>query len=128
MNVKGYYQPIDLSYNFLNNINENVRQNKNEEIFNSFENKKLYPPFRINNIDINFSSSAPEKLYRTKSIYSGYIDKPSQTEHDEIGINTGFLDNYYGYINYGNYNYQNQEFKESLKHKKTPKNNLDKLL
>ena len=68
----------------------------------------------------------PTIPYKSKSIFPP--EKPSQTEHDEIGINTAILNKYYGYKDYGNFKVANQSLPEKNKHKITPKKNIFELL
>ena len=56
------------------------------------------------NDDRNLNLTAkfmPNYIHKNKSIFPP--EKPIQTEHDEIGVNVPFLDNYYGYKDYGNF-------------------------
>ena len=43
----------------------------------------------------------PNYIHKNKSIFPP--EKPIQTEQDEIGVNVGFLNNYYDYKDYGNF-------------------------
>lgn len=124
MNTAGY-KYLDLSIPFLQNINDKVEQNNNEIQMNNYEKTNIYPPFRYYNDDTNLNLTSkviPDFTYKNKSIFPP--EKPIQTEQDEIGVSTSALNSYYGYTNYGNYNYQNQSLPEYLKHKTTPKNYL----
>jgi hypothetical protein len=124
MNTAGY-KFLDLSMPFYDNINVRVEQDKNEIKMNNYERTNIYPQFRYYNDDTNLNLTSkiiPDYTYKNKSIFP--MEKPTQTEHDEIGIATPILNNYYGYKNYGNFDYQNQAFPEYLKHKITPKNYL----
>lgn len=124
MNTAGY-KYLDLSIPFLQNINEKVEQNNNEIKMNNYERTKIYPPFRYYNDDTNLNLTSkviPDYTYKNKSLFPP--EKPTQTEHDEIGVSKSALDSYYGYTDYGYYKYQNQSFPEYLKHRTTPKNYL----
>lgn len=124
MNTAGY-KYLDLSIPFLQNINDKVEQDNNEIQMNNYEKTNIYPPFRYYNDDTNLNLTSkviPDFTYKNKSIFPP--EKPIQTEHDEIGVSQSALNSYYGYTNYGNYNYQNQSLPEYLKHKTTPKNYL----
>jgi hypothetical protein len=129
MNVKNYYEPLILSeylFDTINNIND---QNDNETNFNNYKNLNITPKFRHYNDDTDRNLTrafAPKIPYKNKSLFPR--EKPSQTEHDEIGINAAYLNNYYGYKDYGNYKVANQSLPEANKHKTTPKNNLFDLL
>lgn len=129
MNAKGLYEPLDLSKSFLDNINNRKFQNDNEEKHNNYQNSYIDPPFRYYNDDRNLNLTPqlmPSYTYKNKSLFGR--EKPSQTEHDEIGINDAFLNKHFGYTDYGNFKIANQSLPESHKHKTTPKNNLFELL
>ena len=129
MNAKNFFVPLDLSKNFLDNINKNRYQNNNEEKHNNYQNTNIDPPFRYYNDDTNLNLTpqlVPSDTYKTKSLFGR--EKPSQTEHDESGINEAFLNRYFGYTDYGNFKVANQSLPESAKHKRTPKNNLFELV
>jgi hypothetical protein len=129
MNVKNSYEPLILSeylFDTINNINE---QNDNETKFNNYKNLNISPAFRYYNDsrDRNLTSAfAPKIPYKKKSLFPR--EKPSQTEHDQIGIYEQFLNNYYGYKDYGNFKVANQSLPEANKHKTTSENNLFDLL
>jgi len=125
MNKINYYEPITLSKQFLENINNKVEQNLNEDKVNIYDNSHINPPFRYYSDDINLNLTSkiiPDFTYKTKSIFPA--EKPIQTEHDEIGINTGILRALSGYTDYGNFKVANQSLPDSWKHKETPKNFL----
>lgn len=129
MNAKGLYEPLNFHKQFFNNINDNKRQNDNVEQLNNFENTNIIHPFRYFKDDrnLNFTPQVfPDRFYKTKSLFGP--EKPSQTEHDQIGINDAALNKYFGYTDYGNYKIANQSLPESHKHKTTPKNNLFELI
>lgn len=118
---------LDLSSSFIDNINRQAEQNNNEINVNKYENSNINPPFRYYNDDTNLNLNPKINItYKTKSIFGS--EKPTQTEHDQIGINEPFLNNHFGYTNYGNFNVANQSLPEMNKHKTTPKNNLFDLL
>jgi len=128
MNVKNYYEPLTLSYNFLDNINKLREQNDNETKLFNYENKNITPSFRYYNDDTNLNLTSkviPTFTYKNKQLFPP--EKPIQTEHDEIGINEAYLNKYFGYTDYGNYKVANQSLPEYLKHKTTPENNLFEL-
>jgi len=125
MNVENSYKQLDLSTNFLDNINRVREQNDNETKVYKYNNSTINPPFRYYNDDTNLNLSStflPKFTYKTKSLFSA--EKPMQTEQDEIGVNEAYLNKHFGYTNYGNYNVANQSLPEANKHKTTPKNNL----
>lgn len=128
MNMNYSYKPLDLSYELIKTINRIVENNNNEIQANIYKNSHIYPPFRYYNDDRNLNLTpqlTPNMTYKNKSMLGP--DKPSQTEHDEIGINDSFLKSYYGYNNYGNFDVANYSLPESWKHKTTPKNNIYEL-
>lgn len=128
MNMQNAYKPLNLSDEFIKTINRIVDNNNNEVQVNIYENSHINPPFRYYNDDRNLNLTpqlVPNFTYKNKSMFGR--EKPSQTEHDEIGINESYLNSYYGYTNYGNYNLANQSLPESWKHKATPKNNIYEL-
>jgi hypothetical protein len=125
MNSDNYYPFLDLSDSFLTNINRLREQNDNESSVNNYANKNINPPFRyyLDDTNLNLSSTfLPKFTYKNKPLFPR--EKPSQTEHDENGINEAYLNKHFGYTNYGNYKVANQSLPEYLKHKTTPKNNL----
>ena len=129
MNAKNLYQPLDLTQSFLQNINNNKYQNDKETELFVYENNHVYPPFRYYNDNTNLNFSAgflPPYTYKTKSLFPA--EKPSQTEHDEIGINESFLNRHFGYTDYGLFNVANQSLPEANKHSITSKNNLFELV
>lgn len=123
MNTAGY-KILDLSMPFSYEINKQAQMNNKNEEVNVYKNTNL-PKFKYYNDDTNLNLTSkfiPPYTYKNKSIFPS--EKPIQTEHDEIGINESFLNSYYGYTNYGNYNVANQSLPENWKHKITPKNYL----
>ena len=129
MNATNYFKPLDLNSQFLDNINNQVEQNNNETNLHIYENKNINPPFRYYKDDTNLNLSStflPKFSYKNKSLFPR--EKPSQTEHDEIGINQAYLNKHFGYTDYGNFKVANQSLPEANKHKTTPKNNLFDLL
>lgn len=129
MDVENYFRPLNLSTNLLDNINKIKNQNDNETKLFNYENKNINPPFRYYKDDTNLNLSstfAPKFSYKNKSLFPR--EKPIQTEHDQIGINEGYLNKHFGYTNYGNFKVANQSLPEMNKHKTTPKNNLFDLL
>jgi hypothetical protein len=129
MDATNYFKPLDLSSQFLDNINNQVEQNNNETNLYIYENKNINPPFRYYKDDTNLNLSStflPKFSYKNKSLFPR--EKPSQTEHDEIGINQAYLNKHFGYTDYGNFKVANQSLPEANKHKTTPKNNLFDLL
>ena len=124
-----FFEPLTLNKQFINNINDKAQQNFNEEKLNVYENSHINPPFRYYNDDTNLNLTPkiiPDYTYKNKPLFPA--EKPSQTEHDEIGINAPFLKNYYGYTDYGLFKVANQSLPDSWKHKQTPKNNLFELV
>jgi hypothetical protein len=129
MNSKNYYEPLNLSLHFLENINRVKDQNDNIINVNNYENKNITPPFRsyLDDTNLNLSSTfLPKFTYKNKSLFSR--EKPSQTEQDEIGLNEPYLNKHFGYTDYGNFKVANQSLPEANKHKTTPKNNIYQLL
>lgn len=127
MSLTTAYRPINLSYFLLENTRQQAEQNRNEVLVNNYENTNVFPSFRIYNRNKDLTPKiVPDYKYKykNKSIYQGYIDKPSQTENDEIGVNTEALNRLFGYTHYGDYLYKNKDFPEKLKHKTQPKNYL----
>ena len=119
------YKILDLNKQFINNIVDKAEQNDNEVEMNIYKNTNIYPQFRYYNNDTNLNLTPkiiPNFTYKNKSLFG--VEKPIQTEHDEIGVSKEKLNSYYGYTNYGKYYYQNQNNPEYLKHKITPKNYL----
>ncbi len=128
MNSVNYYEPLNLSLQFLENINRVKDQNDNETKLFNYENKNITPPFRyyLDDTNLNLSSTFPPKFtYKNKSLFPR--EKPSQTEQDLNGINEPYLNKYFGYTDYGYFNVANQSLPEANKHKTTPKNNLFEL-
>jgi len=129
MNVKNYYEPLILSEYLFDNINKVKEQNDNEINVNIYDNKNINPPFRYykDDRDLNLTPAfIPSFTYKNKPLFPR--EKPSQTEHDEIGINEAYLNKHFGYTDYGNFKVANQSLPEANKHKTTPKNNLFNLL
>lgn len=123
MNTGSLYPYLDLSATFFDNINKVAYQNNNEIKVNNYDKSHINPPFRYYNDDANLNLTSKimpniNMTYKNKSMF--VAEKPSQTEQDEIGINTQFLNNYYGYTDYGNYS----SLRTNEIHKTTPKNNL----
>ncbi len=109
---------LDLSKNFYDNINYKSQGDEDEIMINNVKNKEVLPKFRTYNDDTNLnlmSKFQPPYLYKNKNIFPP--EKPSQTEYDEIGVNTSFLNSHYGYIDYGNYKVQNQSLPEKKYYK-----------
>lgn len=128
MNVTNAYKPLDLSLEFIKNINRIAENNNKEVQVNIYDNSHINPPFRYYNDDTNLNLTPqlmPNFTYKNKSIFGP--EKIIQTEHDEVGINESFIKSYYDYTNYGNFKVANQSLPESWKHKTTPKNNLYEL-
>lgn len=116
-----------MSLMLIDNINKRREQNDNEIKLNNYENLNITPSFRYYNDDTNLNLNPKINItYKTKSIFGS--EKPTQTEHDEIGINEPFLNKHFGYTNYGNFNVANQSLPEYNKIKTTPKNNLFDLI
>lgn len=131
MSINSSFKPLDLGINFLENINRRADFNFEEAKHNAYQNRVIDPPFRYYNDDTNLNLTSKvmpnyDMTYKNKSMFGR--EKPIQTEHDEIGVNQPFLNNYYGYTDYGNFNVANQSLPESWKHKTTPKNNLFELV
>lgn len=123
--TNGGYRPLILGLDLLENQRQQAQQNLNEELFNNYKNTSIYPPIKVYKSNENLTPQIMpdyKDSYKNKSIYTGFVDKPSQTENDEIGVNVEALNRLYGYTNYGNHNYKNSDFPESLKHKTQPKN------
>lgn len=109
---------LDLSRNFFENINYISQGNEDEEMVNNMKNKEVLPKFRTYKDDTNLNLTPkflPSYLYKNKQLIPA--EKPSQTEYDEIGVNTPFLNSHYGYIDYGNYKVQNQSLPKKNSHK-----------
>lgn len=116
-----------MSLSLIDNINRRRQQNDNEKKLFNYENLNVIPAFRYYNDDTNLNLNPNINItYKTKSIFGR--EKPTQTEHDEIGINEPFLNKHFGYTNYGNFNVANQSLPEYNKIKTTPKNNLFELI
>ena len=129
MDAKNYYPYLDLSYNLIDNRNRVKEQNDNETKYFNYKNKNIEPKFRyyLDDRNLNLSSSfLPKFSYKNKSLFPR--EKPIQTEHDEIGVNTGFLNKHFGYTDYGYFKVANQSLQEMNKHKTTSKNNIYSLL
>jgi hypothetical protein len=125
MNAKNYYQPLNLSEEFLKNIQTKTEQNDNETKVYNYENSHINPKFRYYLDDTNLNLTpkfAPDYSYKNKSMFGR--EKPSQTEHDEIAVSESYLNSHFGYTDYGNFKVANQSLPERNKHKTTPKNNL----
>jgi hypothetical protein len=127
MNNAYGFKPLELNKNVLNVINDISNGNNDEDKINQYKNSHIEPAFRVFNDDTNLDLGVRilpsyDMTYKTKSIFPA--EKPIQTEQDEIGINTAFLNNYYGYKNYGFYNVANQSLPDKNKHKYTSKNYL----
>lgn len=128
MDLENAHKPLDLSYDFIKNINRIVSANDGETQNNAYTNSHINPPFRYYNDDTNLNLTpqlVPSYTYKNKTFFAA--DKPIQTEHDEIGINEGFLKSYYGPVDYGTYQIANQSLPERLQHKITPKENIYEL-
>ena len=72
MNVKNAHQPLNLSTNFLNNINRVREQNDNETNVNNYDNININPPFRYYKDDrnLNLTPLFQSKLkYKTRLIF-----------------------------------------------------------
>jgi hypothetical protein len=122
---KGLYNILNfnLDYEFLDNIEKVKQQNYYEEIVGSYKNQNL-PNFKKKQDTIINPSYFPEIKYKNKSFFG--VQKPIQTEEDEIGVNEAFLNSYYGYTDYGNFKVQNVSLKDKLI-KKTPISNIYEL-
>lgn len=109
---------LDLSRNIYENINYKSQANDDEIMMNNIKNKEVLPKFRTYKDDTNLNlmpKIQPDYLYKNKQLFPP--EKPSQTEYDEIGVNTAFLNSHYGYIDYGNFKVQNQSIPEKNIHK-----------
>lgn len=129
MNANNYFSPLILSEYLFDTINRISEQNNNETNVNNYKNTNVIPKFRYYLDDRNRNLTkryVPNITYKNKKLFPR--EKPSQTEHDEIGISTAYLDKYYGYTDYGNFKVANQSLPEANKHKTTPNNNLFDLL
>jgi hypothetical protein len=129
MDAKNYFRPLIISEYLFDTINSISEQNNNETNVNIYKNTNVIPKFRHykDNRDLNLTKRyVPNITYKNKKLFPR--EKPSQTEHDEIGISTAYLSKYYGYKNYGYFKVANQSLPEANKHKTTPKNNLFELL
>jgi hypothetical protein len=129
MNANNYYSPLILSEYLFDNINNIKEQKDNETNVNIYKNKNINPQFRYykDDRDLNLTPAfVPKFTYKNKSLFPR--EKPSQTEHDEIGISTAYLDKHFGYTDYGYFKVANQSLPEANKHKTTPNNNLFELL
>lgn len=116
-----------MSLSLVDNIYKRKEQNDNETKLFNYENLNVMPQFRYYNDDTNLNLNPNMDItYKTKSIFGR--EKPTQTEHDEMGINEPFLNKHFGYTDYGNFNVANQFLPEYNKIKTTPKNNLFELI
>lgn len=120
------YKPMVKGDYLLDNINSQSQATKDEIIKNIRLNSSVEPKFRYYNDDTNITTNIiPNYTYKNKQLLTS--EKPSQTEHDEIGINTEFLNRYYGYTDYGYYLAQNVSLPQKNTHKITPKENIYEL-
>jgi hypothetical protein len=122
------YKPIVNGDYLFDNINYKSQANEDEIIKNVRLNSSIEPKFRYYKDDTNLNLTPqiiPEYTYKNKQILTS--EKPSQTEHDEIGMNTEFLNRYYGYTDYGYYLAQNVSLPQKNTHKITPKENIFEL-
>lgn len=129
MNSKNFHNLLNTSTYFIDNINDKKEQNDNEIKLSNYNNRNINPPFRYYNDDANLNlslSPVPKFTYKNKSLF--HREKPIQTEQDQIGINESYLNNHFGYKDYGNFNVANQSLPEINKHKTTPKNYLFELI
>jgi hypothetical protein len=129
MNANNYFSPLILSEYLFDNINNIKEENDNETNVNIYKNTNEIPKFRYykDDRDLNLTPAfVPKFTYKNKSLFPR--EKPSQTEHDEIGINQAYLNKHYGYTDYGNFKVANQSLPEANKNKTTPNNNLFDLL
>lgn len=128
MDVNNAFKPMDLSSELIKTIDKLVKQNNNEVQVNIYDNSHINPPFRYYNDDTNLNLTpqlVPNFTYKNKSMFPA--EKLIQTEHDEIGIYSQFLNKHYGYTDFGNYNVAINSLPENWKHKTTPKNNIYEL-
>lgn len=110
---------------FLKNIDNIKEQDDNEVYLNNYKNSHIIPALRYykDDTELDFTTKfMPSYIYKHKPLFGR--EKPSQTEHDEIGINEAFLNKYFGYTNYGNFNIANQSLPEKNKHKTTSRNKI----
>ena len=105
------------------NLKRQALQNRAEVAVNKFY-VKNEPNFRYFKDDTNLNLTSkirPDLEYRNKSLFNH--PKPLQTEHDEEGLNIGFLNNYYGVRDLGGTTLSTYQSLD-LSHKKTPKSNI----
>jgi hypothetical protein len=108
---------LDLSQNIIDNINYISQASINENKQNINKNQVLEPSFRYFKDDRNLNLTPafmPPFTYKNKSLFPA--EKPTQTEHDEIGINVAALKSYYDKQDYGNFKIRNQSIPEKNKH------------
>lgn len=117
---KGLYNIMSLDYDFLDNLEKVKQQNYYEEIVGSYKNQNL-PNFRKKEDTIMNPSYFPKITYKNKSFIG--VQKPIQTEEDEIGVNEAFLNSHFGYKDYGNFKVQTTSLGDKLV-KKTPISNI----
>lgn len=112
---------LDIDFKFLDNIKNNKIQNINEEVSNYYKTRSL-PNFRFRG-EANISPPYKPALikYKNKSFFG--VQKPIQTENDEIGQNQAILNSFSNYTDYGNFMVQKQSLGDKLI-KKTPISNI----
>lgn len=115
------YNILNLDNQFIENIDKVVQQNLNEELFGSYRTQNP-PNFRYREETNLFPRILPnnDMIYKNKSMFG--VNKPIQTEEDEIGVNQAFLNSHYGLFDYGYFKVQNQGLSNNPK--KTPIDNL----
>lgn len=114
------FKILNTDYLFLNNIQNYKLQNLNQEIMENYNKQKL-PDFKLAQYPNVSPAYFQEIKYKNKSFFG--VEKPIQTENDEIGVNQAYLNAHYGYRDYGNYKVQNISLENQLI-KKTPKENI----
>ena len=117
LNLKQQYNKDDF---LIYNLKEMNRQNIEEA-----KNGKDLPNFNYKRDDANLNLTPkimPSFEYENKKMFNSY--PMMQTEQDEQGMAIPFLDNYYGYKDYGNFLSTNQDLPKDNNIRRTPKNNL----
>jgi hypothetical protein len=117
-------QPQNAKSPHLKKIIDNKFNQDLYEVYNNIYKNSNYPNFTYyyNNRSLDLGPKIYSKLrYKNKNLFNGV--KEYQTEQDEQGLNTSFINNFYGYRNLGGYSldtYQNIK----INNIKTPQKNL----
>jgi len=117
LNPKPQYNKDDfLIYNLKEMNKQNIEQSKTWHNLPNFNYKR-------DDANLNLTPKImPTFEYKNKSMFNSY--PMIQTEQDEEGLATAFLDKYYDYYDYGNFSSTNQDLPKDNNLRKTPKNNL----